>query len=214
MTRFGSVDVNDTIACIIRSAAAFAGTDDHVAMAIAMAESGFDPDAVGDAGCSIGLFQLNTCGGQGDDYRDNRAALKNPWLNASIGIIAIARAVFRYKDRGLTPDVYIREVARHSGHPGFVPLDDRRLIAIMDAYFRLLFHPTRGLIAWPPNDAGNCREAAGPPAPPPPPSPPPLTPPPPPLGSWSEGPAPRDNAQADEAIKRHLDRVGELVDAF
>ena len=197
--RLGRVDVPDYIACVIRAAAIFASTDEHVAMAIAMAESNFDTNAVGDAGCSIGLFQLNTCGGQGSDYASNPDALKDPKLNSNIAIRAIAVAVLSYRDAGLPAGTYVREVARHSGHPGFVPLNDARLARIEECFFLLVINSAGQLAAWPPWDGRIC---AGPPAPPP------------PLGSWSEGPAPSSAAEADGYIHKHLERIGELTDRF
>lgn len=199
MTRFGSIDVDDTIACIIRSEAQRQGTDEHACMGIAMAESGFDPNAEGDNGRSIGLFQLFVDGGQGSDYKDNPDALKDPRLNAQIGIHAIALAVLRFANRGLAPDQYIREVARNSGHPGWVDLEDRRLIAIMNDYFALLFDPVRGLIAWPPNDPRRCDN---------------VIPPPPPLAGWTEGATPQSKDQAQAAIERHFQRVNDLFVQF
>lgn len=38
--------------------------------AVMMAESGGNPYAVGDRGCSIGIFQLNACGGLGTGMGD------------------------------------------------------------------------------------------------------------------------------------------------
>ncbi len=199
MTRFGQVDVDSFIACIIRTAVDQIGGFAWVTMGIVMAESGFDPDAVGDAGCSIGLLQLNTCGGQGSDYADNRDALKDPRLNMQVGQPFIARAVLYATQQGWQGERFIREVARRSGHPGFVDLDDYRLTNIYNDTVRLITDSAGRLAAWPPNDPRLCSGVVAPP---------------PPIGSWNEGPAPADSTQADDAIKRHLDRVGELVDNF
>lgn len=54
-------------------------------------ESSLDPKAVGDHGCSIGLFQLNTCGGVGttalkSGWATSKEQLKDPYLNAQIFI--------------------------------------------------------------------------------------------------------------------------------
>lgn len=195
----GQVEVNDYIACAIRAAAIFASTDEHVAMAIAMAESGFDPNIEGDAGCSIGLFQLNTCGGQGSDYANNKDALKDPKLNANIAIRAIAVAVLQFRDAGLPVDVYVREVARHSGHPGYVDLNDQRLLNIRDDFFRLVINSAGQLAPWPPFDGRLCADAPAPP---------------PPLGSWSEGVNPTTKDQATAAIEAHFQRVSDLFARF
>ncbi len=52
-------------------------------LAIAGPESTWRPDAIGDDGCSIGLVQLNTCGGVGTGY--SIAQLMDPITNFSIG---------------------------------------------------------------------------------------------------------------------------------
>ena len=195
--RLGQVDVPDYIACLVRESTRRIGGFEWVVMGIVSAESAFDANAVGDAGCSIGLLQLNTCGGQGNDYRDNRDALKDPQLNLNIGIVPIAVATLQATQRGYTGERFIREIARSSGHPGWVPLDDARLTNIYNKTMRLITNAAGALVAWPTHDARACSGAIPPPAP---------------LGSWSEGPAPVTQAQLDAAIHRHLERMGELVD--
>ncbi len=49
----------------IADAQAGAGELWQVVLAIAGPESGWDPRAVGDAGCSLGYLQMNRCGGLG-----------------------------------------------------------------------------------------------------------------------------------------------------
>ncbi|HEY6022324.1 MAG TPA: transglycosylase SLT domain-containing protein, partial [Candidatus Paceibacterota bacterium] len=44
------------------------GVPEYVWFPIMQFESGGNPNAVGDSGVSIGLFQLNTAGGQGTGY--------------------------------------------------------------------------------------------------------------------------------------------------
>lgn len=198
--RYGRVDVNAYIACVIRSAVQRIGGFEWTTMGIVSAESGFNPNAVGDAGCSIGLLQLNTCGGQGSDYASNPDALKDPVLNMEVGQPYIARAVLYATQQGWTGERFIREVARRSGHPGFVPLDDSRLTAIYNATIRLITDSNGNLVPWPPFNPNDC--ATPPPAPPP------------PLGSWTEGPAPTTRDQAVAAITRHLERMIQLLKAF
>lgn len=53
--------VTDTISRVAQEL----GVDPRLAIADATVESGLNPTAVGDSGCSYGLFQLNTCGGEG-----------------------------------------------------------------------------------------------------------------------------------------------------
>jgi hypothetical protein len=199
VARFGQVEVNDVIACIVRDETHKIGGFDWLNMGIALAESGLMSNAVGDAGCSIGLFQLNTCGGQGSAYADNPDALKDPRLNCRIGIPPIAVATWQATVRGYAGERFIREVARSSGHPGWVGLEDARLTHIVNSVKRLITNARGQIVAWPEFDPRVC---AGGPLPPP------------PLGSWTEGPAPRDATEADGAIHRHLERMGELVDRF
>lgn len=64
---------------IIQAANEF-GVDPALALATAQQESGLNPTAVGDNGCSFGLFQLNTCGGEGVGM--SQAQLFDPLTNA------------------------------------------------------------------------------------------------------------------------------------
>lgn len=221
MARFGQVEVNDVIACIVRDETHKIGGFDWLSMGIALAESGLHSSAAGDPApgptvtvggrtyqahqdprngryyCSWGLFQLNVCGGQG--VGRSREELQDPRINCQIGIRPIAVATWQATVRGYTGDRFIREVARSSGHPGFVPLDDSRLTHIVNSVQRLITNASGAIVAWPQFDGRVC---SGGPAPPP------------PLGSWTEGPAPTTAQQADDAIHRHLERMGELVDRF
>lgn len=60
---------------------------------IMQVESGGNPAAVGDNGCSIGLFQANMCGGQGAGH--SRERLLDPVYNARVVAPQIAAAVRR-----------------------------------------------------------------------------------------------------------------------
>ena len=64
----------------IAKAAQATGVPYNVAIAVAMAESGLDPNAVGDQGCSHGLFQLNACAGEGVGMTP--AEMADPYTNA------------------------------------------------------------------------------------------------------------------------------------
>lgn len=55
------LDVQD----LVRRISAQERIDPALALAVAEEESGFRPDAVGDNGCSFGLYQANRCGGAG-----------------------------------------------------------------------------------------------------------------------------------------------------
>jgi len=199
MVRLGRVDVNDFIACCIRAEARNRNVDEWLAMGIVSAESAFDPNAMGDAGRSIGLLQLYVDGGQGSAYRANPDALKEPKLNLRIGMEAIATAAIFARSQGWAGERFIREVSRRSGHPGFVDIADARLTAIFNATVRLITNAAGVIVAWPPFNAAACSGAPAPPHP---------------LGSWGEGPAPASAAQADAYIHRHLERIGELTDNF
>lgn len=199
MGRFGQIDVDDTIACIIRDEARKANIPEFLPMGIAGAESGFDPDAEGDAGRSIGLFQLYLDGGQGSDYVNNPGALKNPRLNAQIAMPYIVNAYFWASQQGYTGEDLIRQVAVHSGHPGRVDPHDYRVDNIVRWTKELITDGAGHIVDWPPFNAAAC---AG------------LPPPPPPIDSWSEGPAPQNRDEADAAISAHAERIGQLVDSF
>jgi len=82
---------------------------------IVWVESLANPQAIGDGGCSIGLFQLNRCGGQGQGY--TVAQLQDPVFNAQLASDAIAHAWEAVKTTALTPPQQAFEVARQSGHP-------------------------------------------------------------------------------------------------
>lgn len=71
---------NPTILAAIAKAAQETGVPYNVALATAIAESGLDPTATGDNGCSHGLFQLNTCGGEGQGMTLDQ--MQDPYTNA------------------------------------------------------------------------------------------------------------------------------------
>jgi hypothetical protein len=219
--RLGQVDVPDFIACTVRDVVRQVGGSEWIAMGIVSAESGFRAGALGDraAGpdvvvggityhpyfdvatgnyyCSLGLLQLNLCGGQGAGYPVT--TLLDARGNMLIGQRPIAIAEYAATLAGWTGERYIREVARRSGHPGFVALDDSRLTAIYNATVRLITDSRGNIVAWPPHDPRICAGTA---------------PPPPPLGTWCEPFAATDSARADALIERHHERIAQLGDAF
>lgn len=98
---------NPDVMSAIAKAAQATGVPYNVALAVAVAESGLDPTAVGDQGCSHGLFQLNACAGEGvgmtlsdmqDPYKNALKALQqfaavaqqNPGITADPGAWAAA----------------------------------------------------------------------------------------------------------------------------
>lgn len=83
---------------------------------IAMAESGFNPNAKveNDRERSYGLFQLNILGGQGKGH--NKDQLLDPVTNASIAAPSIARAFAQVKN--LPREQWAAATAQRSGHPG------------------------------------------------------------------------------------------------
>ncbi len=196
MTRLGQLDVPDYVACVIRTEAQRQGCPEYLAVGIAGAESGWDPNAVGDNGRSIGLFQLYLDGGQGSDYRDNPDALKDPKLNARIAIRPITVAAYAATIAGYAGERFIREVARRSGHPGFVALDDSRLTSIVGYCVQLITDASGRIVPWPQLDLRQCADVPSPP---------------PPLDGWSEGPVPISTDQKIDAIERHAQRINELA---
>lgn len=88
---------------------------EHVWYPIALAESNFNPNAIGDSGASIGLFQVNNVGGQGVGL--SRDQLLDPNTNAEIAARAISNAYNAIRN---TTDLRMQagETARRSGHPG------------------------------------------------------------------------------------------------
>lgn len=199
MVQLGRLAVPDDIACIIRSEADRQGCPQYIALGIARAESAFDPNAVGDNGCSIGLFQLNTCGGQGSDYATNPNALKDPKLNAQIAIRPITIAAFGSSQQGLQGEAWIRNVAIYSGHPGRVSPQDPRVTAIFTYCMQLIFNANGTPAVWPPNDPARCSG---------------VIPPPPPLGVWAEPFVPQSRDDAERLALSHFDRVDQLWRAF
>lgn len=101
---------------IITAAAHQYGVAPWVAEDIAQLESHDDPNAIGDHGTSFGLFQLHW-GGQGTGY--TAAQLKDPILNANIGISHMAAPYQKGVSMGLQGYGLLDYVATHSGHPGY-----------------------------------------------------------------------------------------------
>src|SRR5205823_1081411 len=94
------------------------GIPEYVWYPIMMAESTGNPNAVGDNGCSIGLFQLNRCGGQGAGY--SAYSLRDPATNAQVAAQYIRPAYDAVKSE-TTPETAAAETAIRSGHPGGSP---------------------------------------------------------------------------------------------
>lgn len=99
----------------VKSIADQYGVPSGVWYPIMVAESNGNPSAVGDNGKSIGLFQLNTAGGQGSGYAP--ATLYDPVVNARIAMPAIAEAYYAVKGK-YTGAELTAQVAARSGHPG------------------------------------------------------------------------------------------------
>jgi hypothetical protein len=87
----GSSDIRQ----IIISTASSLGVDPALALAIAQQESGLDPNAVGDGGSSIGLFQLND---QGEGYGMTVAERQDPRRNAQIALAMVAQVAAQHPD--------------------------------------------------------------------------------------------------------------------
>lgn len=69
--------------------------------------------------CSHGLLQLNACGGQGTGM--SWSQLTNPWINLDVGFQPIATAFRNTWTANIPQQTFLREIMRHSGHPGNVP---------------------------------------------------------------------------------------------
>jgi len=91
------------------------GVPEFVWYPIALAESGLNPDAIGDNGASIGIFQINRVNGQGIGYTVDQ--LRDPVTNAEIAAKAIVPA-YRALVTQVSDSQLAAEVARRSGHPG------------------------------------------------------------------------------------------------
>lgn len=222
----GTVNVPDFIATVVRSVVRELGGFEWLTMGLVYAESGFDPNAYGDfasndprypetagvspllvatgrdsAGqfiyawyCSGGLLQLNVCGGQGTGRNDQ---VFDPWLNIQIGQPYISVAMLYAQQQGWQGEQFIREVARRSGHPGFVELDDPRLDTIVAKTLALILDANGDLAPWPAFDPSLATDEQ------------PFNPL---VGFWSEPFDPGDDATNDQLVTLHEIRIEELID--
>jgi hypothetical protein len=149
MARLGQYDIDDVIACIIRDETRRIGGAEWMHMAIAGAESGWDPLALGDNGRSFGLFQLYIDGGQGSPWRDHPEVLFNPRFNTQIALPPIAQAEWIATARGYQGERWIRWVCVNSGHPGPVDLYDYRVTNIFNTAMKLIFKADGSWAPWP-----------------------------------------------------------------
>lgn len=124
-----------------------------IAVSIADAESGLNPNALGDYNTkheptSFGLFQLHQGGGQGDGY--TQAQLLNPQTNAQIGVAPIAAAYQTGTALGLSGMNLLNYTADHSGHPdetGVMPVSYQQ--RLLSAYNTLEQNGAQDLIPAP-----------------------------------------------------------------
>jgi len=101
------VDVMERLAESFQVPAAFLG-------AVMMAESGGDPNAVGDNGASVGLFQLHD-EGMGKGLGDLRLDAE---LNASMGARGLAEGWHAGLEQGLSGEELVRSAYDYSFNPG------------------------------------------------------------------------------------------------
>ncbi len=106
---------SDELDTIIVDKSAQHGVPLDLSYAIIAAESGFNVRALGDVGCSSGLLQLNTCGGQGMGYTVEQ--LYDPRLNLDIGLPYIATAFRMIWSPTIPQFDYLLGVMLNSGHP-------------------------------------------------------------------------------------------------
>lgn len=101
------------------------GVPDRIWEDIAWNESGYNPNIIGDNGISIGLFQLNTAGGQGTGY--STSSLEDPSTNASIAMPYIGNAYNSLKGSFDDSINWWIQFAIQSGHPGGTTQDPATL---------------------------------------------------------------------------------------
>jgi len=169
---YGHHRIDDIVACCIRDEALRVGCPEYLAMGIAGAESGWDPNALGDGGLSYGLFQLYVAGGQGSEYRDNPTLLFNPRLNSRIAVVPIAQAAWKCTVAGEQGVDFIACVAVHSGHPGHISTSDPRVQRIVRITLEVVFDRYGNFARWPTLRRSDCAGVTipvpGVPTPPPP----------------------------------------------
>lgn len=85
----------EQIKAIIVSVAQALGVDPKLALATAQQESGFNPDAIGDSGHSVGLFQLND---RGEGAGMTVAQRQDPTVNARIALTQIGNVARDHPD--------------------------------------------------------------------------------------------------------------------
>lgn len=93
------------------------GVPPSVWVPILNVESGGNPQAVGDSGCSVGLFQANMCGGQGKGYTAEQ--LKNPVFNAQVVAPQIGAAVKRCGTDNMTCIVMLSQRPDPATYPKY-----------------------------------------------------------------------------------------------
>ena len=79
---------------IITNVANELGVDPKLALAIAQQESGFNPNAIGDSGNSVGLFQLNI---MGEGAGMTVAQREDPETNARIALTQVAAVAKQHR---------------------------------------------------------------------------------------------------------------------
>ena len=89
-------------------------------------------DNPGVFGCSHGLLQLNTCGGQGSAME--RWQLIDPAQNLDRGLPPMSQAVTTCEPGTSTFPDFVCCFAGYSGHPGFIPCTDQRVINLLNAW--------------------------------------------------------------------------------
>lgn len=171
MGKYGQFTINDDIATIIRKEARRLNVPEWFAMAIAGAESDWNPSACGDThpnkdvvvgaqtykamfcaykntwACSWGLFQLNICGGQG--YSADWGRLISAQYNTEIAMPHLQYGASVATENGAEGKAWVWQASINSGHPGFVPIDDYRINAIWGIALKLIFNADGSWAVWP-----------------------------------------------------------------
>ncbi len=115
---FGTTVSGDVGGIIDRIAEEFRPGDEEfrkIMHAIALAESGGDPNAVGDNGNSIGLYQNNMAGGRGQGHSIEN--LKNPEYNARLAAGELSRFFDIGRRKGLSGQNLTAYVSKYGQRP-------------------------------------------------------------------------------------------------
>jgi hypothetical protein len=93
------------------------------------------------------LFQLNICGGQG--YGADWGRLISAQYNTEIAMPALQYGAAVANESGAEGKAWVWQASIHSGHPGFVSIDDSRIGVIWSIALKLIFNADGSWAVWP-----------------------------------------------------------------